>query len=204
MTDSFSPAGPGIVPARYGRAVPLAAGQSIKVLSIHGTQVVDFWAFAAADPMEALSMEHTRSVTSRISPVAGDILVSTRRRPMLCFAEDTSPGIHDTQLCACNRYLYEQLGCADYHRNCEDNLHEGLADIGISLPFTPGPFNLFMNVAVNADRTISRREPEARPGDYVRLRAEMDVIVAMSACPQDITVINGGGIPRDVHYIVED
>lgn len=203
MTDSCSPAGLGIVPARYGRALPLAAGQSIKVFSIHGTQVVDFWAVAAADPMEVLSMEHTRSVTSRIAPRAGDTLVSNRRRPMLFFAEDTSPGIHDTQLCACNRYLYEQLGCAAYHRNCEDNLQEALEQNGVSLPFTPAPFNLFMNVAVNADRSITRREPEARPGDYVRLRAEMDVIIAMSACPQDITVINGGGVPRDVHYRVE-
>lgn len=204
MTDTSAPAGPGVVPARTGRAVRLAAGQSIKVLSIHGTQVVDFWALNAADSLEVLSMEHTRSVTSRIAPRAGDAIMSTRRRPMLCLAEDTSPGIHDTLLCACNRFLYEQLGCTEYHRNCEDNLHEALADIGLALPFTPAPFNLFMNVAVNPDRSISRREPEARPGDYVRLRAEMDVIVAMSACPQDITVINGGGVPRDVHYVVED
>jgi uncharacterized protein YcgI (DUF1989 family) len=204
MTDSFSPAGPGVVPARYGRAITLAAGQILKVLSLHGTQVVDFWAFAAADLTEALSMEHTRSVISRISPVTGDILVSTHRRPMLLLAEDTSPGIHDTQLCACNRYLYEQLGCTEYHRNCEDNLHEALADIGQAVPCTPAPFNLFMNVAVNADRTLSRREPEARPGDYVRLRAAMDVIVAMSACPQDMTVINGGRTPRDVRYLIED
>lgn len=204
MTDFFASADTDVVPARYGRAVPLATGQSIKVLSIHGTQVVDFWAFAAADPREMLSMEHTRSVTSRIAPRAGDMLVSNHRRPMLFFAEDTSPAIHDTLLCACNRSLYEQLGCTEYHRNCEDNLHEALADIGLSLPFTPAPFNLFMNVAVTADRTLDRREPEARPGDYVRLRAEMDVIVAMSACPQDITVINGGGMPRDVHFIVAD
>jgi len=204
MTRSPSSAGSGMVPARHGRALRLAAGQTLKVLSAHGTQVVDLWAFNAADLSEAMSMEHTRSVTSRISPVAGDTAVSTRRRPMLCLTEDTSPGTHDTQLCACNRYLYEQLGCTEYHRNCEDNLHEALAEIGLSVPFTPGPFNLFMNVTVNPDRTISRREPEARPGDYVRLRAAMDVIVAMSACPQDITVINGGRAPRDVHYVVED
>lgn len=201
--NSLSPAGPGIVPARHGKALRLAAGQTLQVVSADGTQVADFWAFNAADLGEVLSMEHTRSVTSRISPRAGDVLVSNHRRPMFCFTEDTSPGLHDTQLCACNRYLYEQLGCRDYHRNCEDNLHEGLAEIGLSSPFTPAPFNLFMNVPVLADRTIERREPETKPGDYVRLRAEMDLIAVISACPQDITTINGGRVPRAMHYVIE-
>jgi uncharacterized protein YcgI (DUF1989 family) len=204
MMTTFSRAGPGIVPARYGKAVPLAQGQTLKIVSQHGTQVVDSWAFSAADPAECMSMEHTRSLNSRITVAAGDGCMSTRRRPMLCLVEDTSPGIHDTLLCACNRYLYEQLGCVAYHRNCEDNLHEALAQVGVSLPFTPAPLNIFMNVPVHADGTLTRRNPETRPGDFVRLRAEMDLIVVMSACPQDITTINGDKTPRDVHYAVED
>lgn len=196
--------GPGIVPARHGKAVSLRRGQTLKVLSVHGTQVVDSWAFSAEDPGEWMSMEHTRSVNSRITVAVGDACLSNRRRPMLCMTEDTSPGIHDTLLCACNRYLYEQLGCTDYHRNCEDNMHEGLAAIGLTVPFTPAPLNLFMNVPVLPDRTLTRRVPETRPGDYVRLRAEMDVLVVMSSCPQDITTINGDKTPREVHYVVED
>lgn len=196
-------AGPGIVPARHGKALRLLRGQTIKIISQYGTQVVDCWAFSAADSREYMSMEHTRSLNSRITVAVGDCGISNRRRPMLCMTEDTSPGIHDTLLCACNRYLYEQLGCTEYHRNCEDNMHEGLNEIGLSVPFTPAPLNIFMNVPVHADWTISRNIPATRPGDFVRLRAEMDLLVVMSACPQDITTINGDKTPRDVHYVIE-
>jgi uncharacterized protein len=87
--------------------------------------VVDLWAFNAGDPAEYMSMEDTRSLNRKITVSAADHCMSNRPRPMLCVTEDTFPGIHDTLLCACNRYLYEQLGCVDYHRSCEDNLHEG-------------------------------------------------------------------------------
>jgi uncharacterized protein YcgI (DUF1989 family) len=149
-------------------------------------------------------MEHTRSRNSKIVLGVGDSYVSDRRRPMLTVVEDTSPGIHDTLLCACNRQIYEEAGCTEYHRNCSDNLHEALGEIGLSFPFTPGPLNVFMNIPVNADRSISRLPPATRPGDYLKLRAEMDVIIVISACPQDLTVINGvDKTPRDVHFAIE-
>jgi uncharacterized protein YcgI (DUF1989 family) len=199
-----SPAGPGLVPARFGKALRLAAGQTLKVINLHGTQVVDTWAFNTANPGEHLSMEHTRSLNSCITLAVGNYGMSNHRRPMLCMVEDTSPGIHDTLLCACNRYLYEELGCTEYHRNCEDNLHEALSELGLAIPFTPAPLNIFMNVPVLPDRSLTRLVPETKPGDFVRLRAQMDVIIALSACPQDITTINGNKTPRDVHYVVED
>ena len=189
------------IPARYGKAISVAKGQTLKVINTHGTQVLDLWAFNAGDKSEYLSMEHTRSKNSKITLGVGDSYVSDRRRAMLTVVEDTSPGVHDTLLCACNRQVYEELGVTDYHRNCSDNLHEALATIGWKFPFTPGPLNVFMNIPVNADRTISRLPPATRPGDYLKLKAEMDVVVVISACPQDISVINGPEkTPRDVHY----
>jgi uncharacterized protein YcgI (DUF1989 family) len=193
-----------VVPARHGRAIRLSRGQTIKIVSVHGTQVLDLWAFRADDLTECMSMEHTRSKNSKITLSIGDSYVSDRRRPMLTVLEDTSPGIHDTLLCACNSYIYEEAGCREYHRNCSDNLHEALAEIGLKFPFTPGPLNVFMNIPVNADRGISRLPPSTRPGDYLKLKAEMDLIVVISACPQDISVINGADrTPRDVHFAVE-
>jgi uncharacterized protein YcgI (DUF1989 family) len=194
-----------IVPARHGKAIRLAKGQTLKIVSVHGTQVIDLWAFGAERPGEYLSMEHTRSKNSKIVLSIGDSYVSDRRRPMLTVVEDTSPGIHDTLLCACNRYIYEEAGCREYHRNCSDNLHEALGEVGLKFPFTPGPLNVFMNIPVNQDRSISRLPPGTRPGDYLKLKAEMDVVVVMSACPQDLTIINGADrTPRDVHFAVED
>ena len=193
-----------IVPARHGRAIRLSLGQTIKIVSVHGTQVLDVWAFRSDDPSEYMSMEHTRSKNSKITLSVGDSYVSDCRRPMFTVLEDTSPGIHDTLLCACNSFIYEESGCKEYHRNCSDNLHEALAAIGLKFPFTPGPLNVFMNIPVNGDRSISRIPPSTKPGDYLKLKADMDLIVVISACPQDITVINGADrTPRDVHFAIE-
>jgi uncharacterized protein YcgI (DUF1989 family) len=79
-----------------------------------------------------------------------------------------------------------------------------LREIGLKFPFTPGPLNVFMNIPVNADRSISRLPPSTKPGDYLKLRAEMDLVVVISACPQDMTVINGvDKTPRDVYFAIE-
>ncbi len=190
-----------IVPARHGRAVELKAGQSIKIINTHGHQVVDTWAFNAADLSEFLSMEHMRAAISRIRPRPGDKLVTNKRRPILTLVEDTSPGIHDTFIAACDIYRYQGLGVTEYHDNCADNLRAGMADLGLVPPEVPSPLNLWMNIPVNTDGTIGWREPASKPGDYVVLKAEMDCIVAMSACPQDIICINNGS-PTDAHYEV--
>lgn len=193
----------GIVPASHGRLVTLRRGECLAVINTHGTQVVDSWAFSCADPAECMSMAQSRSVNSRLWPLPGQSLVSTRRRAMLRLMEDTSPGDHDSLLCACNAAIYRELGCTSYHRSCEDNLHEALATAGIALPFTPAPLNLFMNVGVGDRGTVVRRAPSSRPGDRVVFQAEMDLHAVMSACPQDVTPINGEErTPRDVAYEV--
>jgi uncharacterized protein len=67
-------------------------------------------------------------------------------------------------------------------------------------PFTPSPLNLFMNIPVHEDRRmISSEAPTCKPGQYIVLRAEMNLDVAMSACPQDISKINCGKLV-DAHY----
>jgi uncharacterized protein YcgI (DUF1989 family) len=120
-----------VIRARHGEAVLLKKGQCVELINTHGQQVVDTWAFAAADPTERLSMEDTRSKNSTVYARAGDVLYSDRRRPMLSFVSDTSPGRHDMLLCACNQAIYVELGCERYHRNCRDNLREALAAVGI-------------------------------------------------------------------------
>lgn len=190
-----------VVPARQGRAVALKAGQSIKIINTHGHQVVDTWAFNADDLGEFLSMEHMRAAIDRIRPQPGDKLVTNKRRPILTLVEDTSPGIHDTFIAACDIYRYQGLGVTDYHDNCADNLRAGMAGLGLTPPEVPSPLNLWMNIPVKTDGTIGWEEPVSKPGDYVVLKAEMDCIVAMSACPQDIICINKGE-PTDAHYEV--
>lgn len=189
------------IPARSGRAVRLQAGQSLKVVNTHGHQVVDFWAFCDPDVSEFLSMEHMRATITTIFPRPGHGLHTNRRRPVLQFVEDTSPGIHDTIMAACDTHRYELLGCTEYHDNCTDNLAAAMTAMGIDSHETPSPFNIWMNIPVDAEGGTQWCPPVSAPGDYVVLRAEMDCICVMSCCPQDMLPVNAGKTVN-AHYEV--
>jgi uncharacterized protein len=180
-----------VIPARSGRAIHAARGDAIEVVNTHGTQVVDFWALCPPDLSEHLSMEHTRTATRRLIPRVGDTLVSNVRRPLLTVITDTSPGVHDTLIASCDPERYRQLGVEGQHDNCRDNFEAALADLGLAAPPLPAPLNLFMNVPWTPDGTLRFEPPVSRPGDLVRLRVETDLVVVMSACPQDLTPVNG-------------
>jgi len=193
----------GLIPARRGVAVRLKQGQSIRIINTYGNQVVDTWAFVEHGLSEFMSMEHTRATILRMRPKAGDMLYTNKRRPILTLVEDTSPGVHDTLIAACDNERYQLLGCTSYHDNCTDNLTAGMAGVGLREPETPSPLNLFMNIPWTDAGGLSFEAPVGKPGDYVLLRAELDVVVAMSACPQDILPINGKtGQITDAHYEV--
>lgn len=192
------------IPARRGRAAFLSAGQTVKIINTHGQQVVDTWAFNREDMTEFMSMEHSRTSLGRIMPTVGQAMFTNRRRPILTLVEDTSGGIHDTLLAACDRYRYELLGCDGYHDNCTDNLAAALAELGLEPPETPSPWNLFMNIPVASDGSVGFEPPVCHPGDYLLLRAELDCIVAFSACPQDMVPINGVDcVPTEAHFQID-
>ena len=94
------------IPARRGSAAFVRRGQRVQVINTHGEQVVDTWAFVRHDLREFMSMEHTRATRVKIMPTVGDCLYTTRRRPILKIVEDTSPGVHDTLMAACDDYRY--------------------------------------------------------------------------------------------------
>ena len=179
------------VPARQGLAVRLAHGDTVTVHNPHGTQVVDSWAFNADDLTEFMSMEHARASIERVSPKPGDALASNKRRPILHFVEDTTLGIHDTIMAACDIWRYRNFGISDYHDSCTDNLRLSFRAIGLEAPEVPSPFNLFMNIPIHSDGSVSWLPPTSAPGDWVTFRATMNVIYAVSCCPQDQIPING-------------
>ena len=193
------------IPARRGKAVRLRRGQRAKIVNTHGQQVVDTWAFVADNLGEFMSMEHSRVAMGRIIPAVGDALVTNRRRPILTVIEDTSGGIHDTLFAACDRWRYETLGHQGYHDNCTDNLAAALAELDLTPPETPSPLNLFMNIPVIDGLRVEVRPPVSTPGSYLTLRAELDCIVALSACPQDMIPINGLAMqPTEAHLELLD
>jgi len=197
------PDSPIAIPARRGKAAFVARGQTIKVINTHGEQVVDTWAFNRAGMTEFMSMEHSRAGIQRLIPAVGDAMLTNHRRPILTLLEDTSGGIHDTLMAACDVYRYQGLGCAEYHDNCTDNLAQGMRELGLAPPETPSPLNLFMNIPWTPDGMLSFEPPVSTPGSYVLLRAEMDLVIALSACPQDLLPINGlGRRPTEAHFVV--
>lgn len=185
------------IPARCGIAVRLMVGQTVRIINPSGHQVCDFWAFSASNLHEHLSMPHLHTSLGSIFPKVGDLLVSNLRRPLFALAADTSPGVHDTIIACCDAPRYQQLGCEGYHDNCADNLRMAMGAIGLQAPLVPAPFNIWMNVPVAADGSTHFAPPVSKPGDHIDLRAKIDLVAVMSACPQDMTPVNGEGVAPD-------
>ncbi|ONI86435.1 Urea carboxylase-related aminomethyltransferase [Actinosynnema sp. ALI-1.44] len=179
------------VPAREGRAVRVAAGQLVRVSTPEGAQVSDFFAFCAADTTEHLSAAHTRGHTSRLFPRLGEAFVTDRRRPILTLVDDTSPGRHDMLIAACDPARYELLGYEGWHASCAENLRSVMRELGVGVTTVPQPVNFFMDIPVTLQDVIEWRSSPAAPDAAVTLQAEMDCLVAVSACPQDLVDING-------------
>lgn len=195
---------PAIIPGAHARAFELQTGEQLRIVNLEGSQVVDCWAFNAANFNEFLSNEHTRSCLEKLIPQTGDALYSNRRRPILSIVEDTSPGIHDLLLSACDIERYRLLGVEGYHRNCADNLREALAEIGREPPETPSPLNIFENVRIGEDGSLSIEAPVVEAGESITLRAELDIVLVLSCCPMDIAMTNGPDLrskPVRVEYI---
>ena len=194
-----------LIPARQGRAVRLKKNQSISIHNIRGNQVCDFFALIDGSESEFLSMEHTRTALGRVYVSKGDILVTNRRRPLIQIVEDTSPGIHDILIACCDHARYQQLGALSYHDNCADNFRMSLLAINVPIKHIPSPFNIWMNIPVSENNgKYSWEAPVSSAGDSIKLKAYEDCIIVMSACPQDITPVNGLGVlPSELEFELE-
>ena len=115
-------------------------------------------------------MEHTRAALRRLVPRVGDAIYSTRRRPLVTLVQDTSPGVHDTLIAACDPERYRLLGGAPDHRSCAQNFAEAIAEHGRSLPRAPAPLNLFMAIPWSEDGELEFAPSPAQAGDSVTFR----------------------------------
>jgi uncharacterized protein YcgI (DUF1989 family) len=98
---------------------------------------------------------------------------------------DTSPGVHDMLIAACDPERYRMLG-APGHASCADNVHNALAQIGLATGAVPQPGNVFMNIPVGTEGDLSWLPAVSRPGDAVTFAAATDCAVVLSACPMDL------------------
>src|SRR6266581_1726495 len=102
------------IPAREGHGLRLRAGERVRVIDPEGGQVADVFAFYEGDLSEYHSAEHTRVFVSRLFPRVGEQFVTNRRRPILTFEADGSPGIHDMLCAACDASRYTGLGVQEW------------------------------------------------------------------------------------------
>lgn len=171
------------IPPCSGRAVELETGDELVVIDPMGQQVSDLTAFSRDDLAEYLSSGRSIDYASKLWLTTGDVLYSNRSRPMFTVLEDTC-GRHDFTLTPCSRRMFELLYDEEEGRpGCEGNLAAALAPWGIGSDRVPIAFNIFMHVAVDGDTgRIEVRPPLSKAGDFIRLRAEMPLVVAMTAC----------------------
>lgn len=185
---------------RSGVAFSLGKGQVLRVIDPQGVQVSDMLAYNADDVREAISNGRTFDYEETIALTTGNRLWSNRSNPMLTIVEDTV-GRHDFLLTPCSeatfRHFYPEH---PVHRGCFGNLAEALAPYGVEPDMIPCAFNLFMNVPVGADGKLRVDPPLSRPGDYLRMRAEMDLIVGLTACS---AYASNGGSFKPIRYAIE-
>jgi uncharacterized protein YcgI (DUF1989 family) len=178
------------IPAREGRGVRLSAGARFRAIDVEGRQCGDLFAFSADNVREYTSSEHTRVHTGRIFPKVGQHFYTNRRRPILAFEEDHTPGKHDMFVAACDPTRYAELGVKGWHASCQENLQKVMAGFGFDSVQIPSPINIFTNIPLASDGTLSWQPAVTEPGDYITLQAAMDCYVVVAACAQDVTPIN--------------
>jgi len=177
-----------IIPPRSGTSLILKKGQSLKVVDIEGEQVADFVCFNLHDKKEYISSGRTIDYAETIFLTKGHPFYSNRSNIMFDIVEDTV-GRHDFLLTPCSADTFRIIyGDTNPHRGCFGNLCEALKAFDIEPDNIPVSFNVFMHV--NVDGTsgkVSVLPPKSRAGDYVILKARMDLIVGLTACSAEMS-----------------
>lgn len=186
------------VPAASGVGLRLRKGERLRIVDTEGGQTGDLVAYSA-DGAERLSTGRSFDYNEKVRLTTGDVLWSDRSNRMLTIVAD-DVGRHDMFYAPCSLEMYRmQYGLND-HPNCQDNLNAALRAFGIDPASPPQTFNFFMNVDISDEGRLAIVEPLSRPGAAIVLRAEMDLVVALSACPAG--TCNGGAPPRSVGFEV--
>ena len=188
LPDSPAPApgepAPTRIPPQSGAGFELKKGDVLVVIDPEGEQVSDLMAFAADDRQEWLSSGRTFDYNATIYLTSGHQLYSNRSRVMFTLLRD-DVGRHDFLLTPCSRETFELLyppGTAEGHPSCFGNLVQALGPYGIAPDQIPTTLNIFMNVLVGEGGKVEIGPPISRAGQRLELRAEMDLIVGLTAC----------------------
>jgi len=192
---------PVTIAPRSGAAFTLDRGQTLTVIDPEGRQVSDLLAFARGDLREVISSGRTLDYANRIYLTTGDRLYSNRSNVMLDIIEDRV-GRHDFLLTPCSKDTFRIIyGDTDPHRGCFGNLAAALEPYGIEPDAIPVAFNCFMNVPVDGTTGAFTVEPPlSKAGDFITFRAEMDLVIALTACS---ALQSNGGAFKPIQYRID-
>jgi uncharacterized protein YcgI (DUF1989 family) len=170
-----------------GTAFRMHSGETLVVTDPFGEQVADLFAFADGDRSESLSSGRSIDYAETIYLTTGHVLYSNRSRPMFAIVRD-SVGRHDFLLTPCSLQTFEIIyGHVGPHPSCFDNLARVFAPFGIVPDSIGTTFNVFMNAPVSEEGRVAVLPPRSKAGDAIELRAEMDLIVGLTACSAELS-----------------
>ncbi|MFV8225627.1 DUF1989 domain-containing protein [Christiangramia aquimixticola] len=186
-----------VIEKQSGAAFTLKKGQTLKVIDPQGEQVSDMVLFNAEDKREKISSGKTLDFEESILITEGNFLWSNRSKKMMEILKDTN-GRNDFLLAPCSPETFKIMyGKNEYHPSCFENLYTNLETFGIEPDDIPTAFNIFMNVQFDEEGKLSVEPPLSKAGDYILLKAKMDLIVGLTACSAEDS--NGGSF-KPIHY----
>lgn len=193
-----------VVPALAPWLHRVKRGQTLRIVDLEGNQAVDFLIYAAADDAERYSAQDTVAAQGNIFLRTGSILLSNEGRPMMTIT-GTSVDYHDTigGACSCESNTLRYGHHTKSQHSCVDNFLDANIRVGRGKRDMVSNINFFMNVPVEADGALGIVDGISAPGLTVDIRAEMDVEVVVSNCPQINNPCNGFN-PTPVRMIITE
>lgn len=184
------------VPGASGRAFRVTRGQILRITDLDGLQVADLVVYNAENRSEKMSQGFTRMYNASINLQQGDRLFSNQNRAVWTIVHDEI-GVHDISYPPCNQVYYHDVAGVDGTKTgCRDHLLQALEPLGFELGQITDTFNIFMNTGIDDRGRPTIALPRTTAGDRVDLRAEMDLIVAVASCADDLSDCNGGELTR--------
>src|SRR4051794_21263716 len=178
------------IPKQSGRAFVVHTNEFVSVIDPEGAQVADLVCFSYPDLTLRSSTDQTRDVARTLYISTGHQLFALSGEPLITIVHD-EVGRHDLLYAWCRPEMYQRIYGQSQHPNCRDNLLGALQSFGVDSGMLPMPFNIFQHVVIHSDGRMEVREPLSKPGDRIVLRAERELLVAVSACSVDGSACNG-------------
>ncbi len=173
-----------VVPACEPWSAHVKKGDVLRLIDLEGRQAIDFLCYSAADTIDRYSAANTMKLGQNIYLGKGSVLWSMRANKMMTIVEDSSACAHDTLYGCCSIEIDVIRYGKTKTQTCQSNFEAELAKHGMGARDMAANINFFMSAPVAADGAVAIVEGKSRPGDHVDLRAEMDVLVVLSNCPE--------------------